>query len=199
MVNLKIIIDSTRPGRAADHVVPWITGLAKQHTAFTVGVLDLRDWPLPFFAETVQTVGDPRDPSYSDPLVRRWNQRIAEGDAYLFVTPEYNHSVPSVLKNAIDSVFASFAFRHKPAAFVGYSGGISAGVRAIEHLAPPADQDTVSMALNIRVADIQAVYHAWRARGAEFLTPPQDRDGEIRCYLRDPDGYLIEVGQTTRA
>jgi catechol 2,3-dioxygenase-like lactoylglutathione lyase family enzyme len=55
------------------------------------------------------------------------------------------------------------------------------------------------MALNIRVADIQAVYHAWRALGAEFLTPPQDRGGEIRCYLRDPDGYLIEVGQTTRA
>ena len=64
-------------------------------------------------------------------------------------------------------------------------------------MAPPADPDTVSMALNIRVADIQAVYQAWRARGAEFLTPPQDRDGEIRCYLRDPDGYLIEVGQTT--
>jgi NAD(P)H-dependent FMN reductase len=135
MFNLKIIIGSTRPGRAADQVVPWITGLAKRHPGFTVEVLDLRDWPLPFFAETVQTVGDPRDPSYSDPLVRRWNQRIAEGDAYLFVTPEYNHSVPGVLKNAIDSVFASFAFRHKPAAFIGYSGGIAAGIRAIEHLA----------------------------------------------------------------
>jgi NAD(P)H-dependent FMN reductase len=134
MLNLKIIVGSTRPGRAADHVIPWITGLAKQRPAFTVEVLDLRDWPLPFFAETFQTVGDPRDPSYSDPLVRRWNQRIAEGDAYLFITPEYNHSVPGVLKNAIDSVFASFAFRHKPAAFVGYSGGIAAGIRAIEHL-----------------------------------------------------------------
>jgi lactoylglutathione lyase len=64
-------------------------------------------------------------------------------------------------------------------------------------MAPPTDPDTVSMALNIRVADIQAVYHEWRSRGARFLTPPQDRDGEIRCYLRDPDGYLIEVGQTT--
>ena len=134
MLNLKIIVGSTRPGRAADRVIPWITALAKQHPGFTVEVLDLRDWPLPFFAETLQTVGDPRDPSYSDPLVRRWNQRIAEGDAYLFITPEYNHSVPGVLKNAIDSVFASFAFRHKPAAFVGYSGGIAAGIRAIEHL-----------------------------------------------------------------
>ena len=135
MLNLKIIVGSTRPGRAADHVVPWITSLAKQHPAFTAEVLDLRDWPLPFFAETFQTVGDPRNPTYSDPVVKRWNQRIAEGDAYLFITPEYNHSVPAVLKNAMDSVFASFAFRHKPAAFAGYSGGIAAGVRAIEHLA----------------------------------------------------------------
>jgi lactoylglutathione lyase len=66
-------------------------------------------------------------------------------------------------------------------------------------MAPPADPETVSMALNIRVADIYAVYHAWRAQGAQFLTPPQGHDGEIRCYLRDPDGYLIDVGQTTRA
>jgi NAD(P)H-dependent FMN reductase len=135
MLNLKIIIGSTRPGRAADHVTPWITGLAKQHPAFTVEVLDLRDWALPFFAETFATVGDPRNPTYSDPVVKRWNQRIAEGDAYLFITPEYNHSVPAVLKNAIDSVFASFAFRNKPAGFVAYSGGIAAGVRAVEHLA----------------------------------------------------------------
>jgi len=66
-------------------------------------------------------------------------------------------------------------------------------------MAPPADPNSVSMALNIRVADIHTVYRVWRAQGAQFLTPPQDRDGEIRCYLRDPDGYLIEVGQTTRA
>jgi NAD(P)H-dependent FMN reductase len=134
MLDLKIIIGSTRPGRAADRVVPWITGSARDHGAFRVEVLDLRNWPLPFFSESFETVGDPRNPTYSDPVVKRWNERIAEGDAYLFVTPEYNHSVPGVLKNAIDSVFASFAFRNKPAAFVGYSGGIAAGVRAIEHL-----------------------------------------------------------------
>jgi lactoylglutathione lyase len=66
-------------------------------------------------------------------------------------------------------------------------------------MAPPADPDMVSVALNIRVADIGAVYDTWRSRGAQFLTPPQDRGREIRCYLRDPDGHLIEVGQTTRA
>jgi catechol 2,3-dioxygenase-like lactoylglutathione lyase family enzyme len=63
-------------------------------------------------------------------------------------------------------------------------------------LETPSDPDRTSSFLNIRVADIQAVYDDWSARGAEFLTPPQDRGAEIRCYIRDPDGHLIEVGQT---
>jgi len=65
-------------------------------------------------------------------------------------------------------------------------------------LAPPSDLARVSSFLNIRVADIRAVYEQWRARGAKFLTPPIDRGGEIRCYMRDPDGHLIEVGQLIR-
>ena len=62
-------------------------------------------------------------------------------------------------------------------------------------LEPPSDIDHVSSFLNIRVADIGAVYELWSGRGAEFLTPPIDRGSEIRCYMRDPDGHLIEVGQ----
>ena len=64
-------------------------------------------------------------------------------------------------------------------------------------LETPSDPDRVSSFLNIRVANIEAVYKEWSARGAEFLTPPIPRETEIRCYIRDPDGYLIEVGQTT--
>ncbi|MEV0428451.1 VOC family protein [Micromonospora sp. NPDC050495] len=61
----------------------------------------------------------------------------------------------------------------------------------------PADSTTLSSALNIRVTDVRAVYEQWRSRGGEFLTEPKDHGVEIRCYLRDPDGYLIEVGQGT--
>jgi catechol 2,3-dioxygenase-like lactoylglutathione lyase family enzyme len=64
-------------------------------------------------------------------------------------------------------------------------------------LETPPDPDRTSSFLNIRVADIEAVYSEWKARGADFLTPPMDRGAEIRCYIRDPDGHLIEVGQTT--
>jgi catechol 2,3-dioxygenase-like lactoylglutathione lyase family enzyme len=62
-------------------------------------------------------------------------------------------------------------------------------------LEPPANPDRVSSFLNIRVADIAAKYEEWSARGAQFLTPPIDRGEEIRCYMRDPDRHLIEVGQ----
>jgi catechol 2,3-dioxygenase-like lactoylglutathione lyase family enzyme len=64
-------------------------------------------------------------------------------------------------------------------------------------LTPPEPGDPVSAFLNVRVADIAAFYAAARAKGAQFLTEPQDRGAELRCYLRDPDGYLIEIGQTT--
>jgi NAD(P)H-dependent FMN reductase len=132
---LQIIIGSTRPTRAADLVAPWVVSRATAHDAFEVEVLDLRDWPLPMFGEHVGTIGDFADPTYSDPAVKRWNRKVKEGDAYIVITPEYNHSVPGVLKNAFDNVFVSFALRNKPVAAVGYSGGIAAGVRAIEHLA----------------------------------------------------------------
>ena len=64
-------------------------------------------------------------------------------------------------------------------------------------LETPPDPDRVSSFLNLRVADIHARYTEWSARGAQFLTPPKQHQFEIRCYIRDPDGYLIEVGQTT--
>ncbi len=135
MSKLQVIVGSTRPTRAAERVVPWVLRRASAHGPFDVELLDLREWPLPMFGEHAGTIGDRTDPTYSDPIVKRWNQKVKEGDSYLVVTPEYNHSVPGVLKNAIDSVFISFALRNKPVAVVSYSGGIAGGARAIEHFA----------------------------------------------------------------
>jgi len=133
-IRLAIIVGSTREGRACDRFLPWLADRARNHGAFSVRVLDLRYWNLPMFQETTATIRA----GYSTPEVRRWNEEVAAGDAYLFVTPEYNHSVPGVLKNAIDSVIASNGFRNKPAGFVGYSAGIVGGARAVEHLAAVA-------------------------------------------------------------
>jgi NAD(P)H-dependent FMN reductase len=135
VLRLQIIVGSTRPTRSADLVLPWVQRRAREHDGFDVEVLDLRNWALPMFAEHPGTVGDVRDPTYSEPIVKEWNAKIKTGEGYLVVTPEYNHSVPGVLKNAIDNVFISFGLRNKPIVAIGYSGGIAGGTRAVEHLA----------------------------------------------------------------
>jgi NAD(P)H-dependent FMN reductase len=135
MSKLLVIVGSTRPGRAADLVVPWLTSRARAHQGFEVEVADLRDWPLPIFAEHAGTIGDISDPTYSEPVVQAWNRKVKQADAFIVVTPEYNHGIPGGLKNAIDSVWLSYGFRNKPVAMAGYSGSIGGGIRAIEHLA----------------------------------------------------------------
>lgn len=134
MLKLQVIVGSTREGRNADSVCRWRLPMIESHGAFEVETLDLRDWPLPFFQETIASVGNFADPTFSDPLVKQWNNKIGEAEAYILVTPEYNCSIPGVLKNAIDSVFFSFQFRQKPVSFVAYSLGFTAGARAVEHL-----------------------------------------------------------------
>ena len=135
MSKVLVIVGSTRPGRAADLVVPWVTAAARAHHGFDTEIADLRDWPLPMFAEHAGTIGDIADPTYSEPIVQAWNKKVKQADAFIVVTPEYNHSVPGGLKNAIDTVWLSYGFRNKPVASVGYSGSIGGGIRAIEHLA----------------------------------------------------------------
>ncbi|HXU63071.1 MAG TPA: VOC family protein [Polyangia bacterium] len=78
---------------------------------------------------------------------------------------------------------------------VNVGGGPTPDKPAVTLSVPP-DPNKVSSFMNIRVADIRACYDAWKSRGAEFITEPKDKYGETRCYIRDPDGYIIEVGQS---
>jgi NAD(P)H-dependent FMN reductase len=134
MLKLLIIVASTRPNRAADLVMPWLESRVNAEREFDAEVVDLRDWPLPIFAEDLETIGDFSDPNYSAPIVKAWNDKLSEGDAFIIVTPEYHHSIPGALKNAFDTVMISPAFRNKPIAAVGYSAGVGGGSRAVEHL-----------------------------------------------------------------
>jgi NAD(P)H-dependent FMN reductase len=161
MYTLQVIVGSTRPTRAADPVTRWVLDRAERHEQLRPELLDLRDWALPMFGEHFGTIGDFRDPTYSEPVVRSWNAKIREGDAFLFITPEYNHSVPAVLKNAIDSVWLSFAFRNKPVAVVSYSGGQTGGARAAEHLAQIAvETGAVPMQSSLSVANVTGAFDA---------------------------------------
>jgi NAD(P)H-dependent FMN reductase len=161
VLSLKIIVGSTRPERAADLILPWVRHQVDASDSFDVETLDLRDWALPMFAETFQTLGDPNQPTYSQPLVKKWNTTIEAADAVLFITPEYNHSIPAALKNAIDTVFFSFALRNKPAAFVAYSMGAVGGARAVEHLAHVAiEAEMVPLRNSVLIPHVQSAFTA---------------------------------------
>jgi NAD(P)H-dependent FMN reductase len=122
------ILGSTRQGRVGGGVAAWFGAIADARDDMTHELVDLRDVDLPFFdASMPPAMGfEPEDPT-----ARAWAKTISAGDGYVFVTPEYNHGYPAVLKNAIDHIYRPW--HRKPAAFVGY-GGPGAGVRAVEQL-----------------------------------------------------------------
>ena len=100
LIKIKVIIGSTREGRFSDKAAAWITEEIKKQTGIIVEMLDLRDYDMPFFNEAVSP-SFKKEP-YENEAVARFTKKIDEGDAFIMVTPEYNHSTSGVLKNAID-------------------------------------------------------------------------------------------------
>ncbi|HEY0602105.1 MAG TPA: NAD(P)H-dependent oxidoreductase [Herpetosiphonaceae bacterium] len=123
---IAVIISSTRETRFGEKPAQWIYNLASQRGDIDVEILDLRDFPLPFFDEVASNAWVPA----KNEVAQRWQQKVAEYDGYIFVTAEYNRSITGVLKNALDYAYPEW--NKKPAAFVGY-GSVGAA-RAIEQL-----------------------------------------------------------------
>jgi NAD(P)H-dependent FMN reductase len=127
-LNIKVILGTTRPNRFGEQPAQWIFEKAKMRPDFDVELLDLRDFPMPFFEEPVPP-GMAKD-SYTHPVVTRWREKIREADGFIIATPEYNHGYPAVLKNALDYVY--FAWNRKAVGFVAW-GGLGGG-RVVEQL-----------------------------------------------------------------
>ncbi|MEO9339465.1 NAD(P)H-dependent oxidoreductase [Mesorhizobium sp. SB112] len=122
---LNIIIASTRPGRVGPVFAKWFEGVAREHGKFEPVLVDLADYDLPLFNE-------PRHPRFADyqhDHTKKWSETIKAGDAFVFVTPEYNYFAPPALVNAI--TYLSTEWNYKPAGFVSYAG-ISGGTRAVQ-------------------------------------------------------------------
>ena len=125
-LRIGILVGSTRPGRKAETVAQWIYEIAKKRTDATFEIVDLKDYPLPLLDDPIPpSVGKPH-PAHAD----AWAAKVASLDAFVVVTPEYNHSLPGALKNAIDYLYAEW--NNKAAGFVSY--GSAGGARAVEHL-----------------------------------------------------------------
>ena len=127
-LRLAVVTGSTRPGRRATLVAGWVRDRAEAHLGnrADIAVIDLADLGLPLLDEPLPAaIGE-----YRHPHTKRWARLVGSFDGFVFVTPEYNHSMPAALKNAIDFLFAEW--NDKAAGFVGY--GLNGGTRAVEHL-----------------------------------------------------------------
>jgi NAD(P)H-dependent FMN reductase len=126
MIKVGIIIGSTRPGRNAEAVARWTYEIARKRTDAEFELVDLQDFRLPLLDEPVPASAH----KYRQPHTKAWAEKVAGYDAFVFVTPEYNHGIPGALKNAID--FLHVEWNNKAAGFVSY--GSAGGVRAVEQL-----------------------------------------------------------------
>ncbi len=126
MLKIAIIIGTTRPNRKSEAVARWVYEIASQRKDAEFEVIDLQKVNLPFYDEPFP----PSFRQYTHAHTRKWSEKIASYDGYIFVTGEYNHSIPAVLKNALDYLW--YEWHDKPAGFVSY--GSAGGARAVEHL-----------------------------------------------------------------
>lgn len=126
MLKVGIILGSTRPNRNGEAVARWVEQQVKDRNDATYELVDIRDFNLPLLDEPIP----PSQGKYSQPHTKKWAEKIAGFDAFIFVTPEYNHGTSGALKNAIDFLYAEW--NNKAAGFVSY--GSAGGARAVENL-----------------------------------------------------------------
>ncbi len=146
MAVISVIIGSVRQGRFGEKPARWMFDHLNKREGVDARLLDLKDYPMPFFDAPVPPAM-PGRPAYDHEVVKRWTQAIAASDGFVIVSPEYNHGTPAVLKNAIDWVYPEW--NRKAVTFVGY--GSVGGARAIEQLR--------EIAVEVQLAPVRSAVH----------------------------------------
>ncbi|MFD1505626.1 NAD(P)H-dependent oxidoreductase [Georgenia yuyongxinii] len=145
---LLVVVASTRPGRVGIHVGEWFRECARAHGGFDVQFADLAELALPFMDEPHH----PKQRKYTHQHTKDWSAVVDGADAFVFVTPEYNHGYNAVLKNALDFLHGEWA--DKPVGLVSY-GGVAAGTRATQQLKPVLD--ALRMAVTVEAVNVPFV------------------------------------------
>jgi NAD(P)H-dependent FMN reductase len=152
-IKIGVIIGTTRATRFGDKPAQWIYDLASQRDDMAVEIVDLRDYPMPFFDEVASNAWVPSQ----NEVAQRWQKKVAEFDGYIFVTAEYNRSIPAVLKNALDYAYPEW--NRKPAAVVGYgSVGAARAAEQLRLIAVELQMAPTRTGVHIQGADFMAVW-----------------------------------------
>jgi NAD(P)H-dependent FMN reductase len=146
MPTVTVIISSTREGRFGDQPAKWFYGHLAKRQAVTAKLIDLRDFPMPFFDQVATPAMVGRTP-YMQEAVQRWTTEIGSSDAFVIVAAEYNFGPPAVLKNALDWVYSEW--NRKPIAFISY--GSAGGARSVQQLREAA--------VELQMAPIRSAVH----------------------------------------
>lgn len=171
---IAVILSTTRPTRFADRPAKWLLDLASARDDAEFEIIDLRDYPMPFFEDETSPMWAPP----VDATAVRWGQKIAEFDGFIFITAEYNHGIPAVLKNALDYAYNEFV--RKPATFVGY-GGVGAA-RAVEQLRLVlAEMQVASLKHTVHINALELI--AMLREGKDFADFP---------YFEDTVGPMLD-------
>lgn len=150
---IAVIIGSTRATRFGDKPARWIHDIASQRNDMTVEILDLRNYPMPFFDEVASNAWVPSQ----NEVAQRWQKKVAQFDGYIFVTAEYNRGIPAVLKNALDYAYPEW--NRKPAAVVGYgSVGAARAAEQLRLIAIELQMAPTRTGVHIQGADFMAVW-----------------------------------------
>jgi NAD(P)H-dependent FMN reductase len=171
---IAIIIGTTRATRFSEKPAKWIHGVAAARGDMSVELIDLREYPMPFFDEVASNMWAPS----KNEVAKRWQKKVAEFDGYIFVTAEYNRGVPAVLKNAIDYAYPEW--NRKAAAYVGY-GSVGAA-RSIEHLR--------LICVELQMAPTRTGVHI---QGADFMAAlMQGKDIRELAYLEKNSKDMLD-------
>lgn len=184
-LNIKVIAGSTREGRFSDKAALWIAGELEKQEGIAAEVLDLRDYDMPFFNEAMSP--SMKQEPYKNEAVARFTKKIEEGDAFVVVTPEYNHGTSGVLKNALDWVYQEW--NNKPVAFVSY--GSVGGARAVEHLR--------LVAIELQMVPIRNAVHIPGEHYFPVLFGKADAGELFASLTKQSDGMLTQLLWWARA
>ncbi|MEY2664946.1 MAG: hypothetical protein RLZZ480_51 [Candidatus Parcubacteria bacterium] len=179
MLNVKVIVGSTRPGRFSEKVLPWLDEELKKRTDIQVEVLDLKEHTLPYF-DAPMSPAYVANGDYGNDAVNAWSKKIGEADAYIIIAPEYNHGYSAVLKNALDVVYGEW--NNKAVGFVSY--GSVGGGRVVEQLRQVAVE--LQMASTRNAVHIQAPWFLLEEKGDLKV-------GALDAYTGSLNGMLDQL------
>lgn len=179
-LKIKIILGSTRQNRFSDKPGAWILTEANKKEGVSAELLDLRDYPFPFFDEPMSPAMI-KNGEYSNEIVRNWADKIREADAFIVVTPEYNHGTSGVLKNAFDSVYAEW--NNKPIGFVSY-GGVG-GARSVEQLR--------LVAIELQMAPVRNAVHIMGGPWNLLDENGKLKDGAFDPFQKSAEGMIQQL------